>query len=333
MDISTIAVVAVTLMAVTSYLIRAHRNAASGGTLLALAYDAGPLLIALGAIYAIFSGFGIVSPILVGVTLVGGALVTRFCRLHPLRVVAGAQMEAGVPAQILNVVCANVYVNNRTPDSLASGLLATDADIIIVSEWNSGFAAALQRAGGDRYPHRIYDLDDDSDYSVCIVSREQLLPGSGMGKLGSLTVAHAIVIVGGIPIHIYGVNPTALVECKGYAAWKSQMKALRLRLPSLPRPFLIAGDFNTTRHRPEFRALLGSGTIDALAITGLQRTPSFKFAATGLLSVSGPVVRLDHALVSEDVRPISSRNLDSGGSDHLPFLLSLALPRRKPVSS
>ena len=47
--------------------------------------------------------------------------------------------------------------------------------------------------------------------------------------------------------------------------------------------------------------------------------------ADGVLAAPGAVVRLDHVLVSDGVRAISAEDLPSDGSDHVPFLVTLAI--------
>jgi endonuclease/exonuclease/phosphatase (EEP) superfamily protein YafD len=90
-------------------------------------------------------------------------------------------------------------------------------------------------------------------------------------------------------------------------------------------PFVIAGDFNSTRFRPEFKRLLDAGLIDAHDTLGRGLSTSFQLAATGALAAAGGIVRLDHALLSDGVWPVSSRDLDAGGSDHVPFVVTLAV--------
>jgi endonuclease/exonuclease/phosphatase family metal-dependent hydrolase len=96
-------------------------------------------------------------------------------------------------------------------------------------------------------------------------------------------------------------------------------------VPTLDGPFVIAGDLNTTRYRPEFVELLDLGLRDAIDSLGKGLNPSFKLGAEGVLAVVGAVARLDHALVNDHVFPLSVDNLESCGSDHLPFELTVAV--------
>jgi endonuclease/exonuclease/phosphatase (EEP) superfamily protein YafD len=119
------------------------------------------------------------------------------------------------------------------------------------------------------------------------------------------------------------------VERNGYRRWKAEFDTLVRLAPTLRGPVVLAGDLNTTRFRPQFRALLGTGLRDVHDMLGKGLTSSFKLAARGLLASPGALVRLDHALVSSGVRPVRAEDLEAGGSDHLPFRVTLAVRQRR----
>jgi endonuclease/exonuclease/phosphatase family metal-dependent hydrolase len=126
-------------------------------------------------------------------------------------------------------------------------------------------------------------------------------------------------------LHVIGLNPTAVVDPDGFDEWAKQIDTLIAALPSLDRPFVLAGDFNTTQFRPEYKRLLEAGLIDAHDALGKGLTTSFKLSAEGALAAPGTVVRLDHALLSDGVAALGTEDLEASGSDHLPFRLTLAV--------
>ena len=91
----------------------------------------------------------------------------------------------------------------------------------------------------------------------------------------------------------------------------------------------MAGDFNTTRFRPEFRALLRTGFLDGHDALGKGLSTSFRLATEGVLAGPGTVIRLDHALLSKAVCALDAHDLDAGGSDHLPFVMTLAVRQQR----
>jgi endonuclease/exonuclease/phosphatase family metal-dependent hydrolase len=120
------------------------------------------------------------------------------------------------------------------------------------------------------------------------------------------------------------------VACAG----QRRTDTLIAALPSLDRPFVLAGDFNTTVFRPDYKRLLEAGFTDAHDALGKGLTTSFKLSAEGALAAPGTVVRLDHALLSEGVHALHTEDLEACGSDHLPFRLTLAVRQDDaPVSA
>jgi endonuclease/exonuclease/phosphatase (EEP) superfamily protein YafD len=103
------------------------------------------------------------------------------------------------------------------------------------------------------------------------------------------------------------------------------MDALIGYVPSVDGPLVVLGDLNTTTFRPKVQELLDAGLSDAHESLGQGLSTSFKLSADGVLAAPGAVVRLDHALLSDGVRAISTEDLDSGGSDHVPFVVTLAI--------
>ena len=58
---------------------------------------------------------------------------------------------------------------------------------------------------------------------------------------------------------------------------------------------------------------------------GRGLSTSFRLATSGALAAAGTIVRLDHALLSDGVWPVATRDLETAGSDHVPFVATLAV--------
>ena len=258
--------------------------------------------------------------------LVAYQLVLLIPRLVASRV---PRWVRGAPG--LELLVANVFIDNKTPAALARALLARGGDVMVILEWNAVFVREFDAAGGkDAYPHRVFDPADTSDYAVGIVSKKPLVEQSGVVTRGPLKLMRAVVDMGGPALTIVGLNPTAAVDPGGFEEWEEQLDELIRHVPSLVGPFVIAGDLNTTTYRPKVRELLATGLTDAHESLGQGLSPSFKLSAEGVLATA-PVVRLDHVFLSGDVRAISAEDLTSEGSDHLPFVVTLAVrPPNQP---
>jgi endonuclease/exonuclease/phosphatase (EEP) superfamily protein YafD len=309
-----------TALAVSRYVdIVANVDEGSG---LAVAYDALPILLLAAwvvTIAALVTRHWLLA--VVGVMLIVYHLLLVVPRLIAARVPRWAKR-----APTMDIVVANVFIDNQTPDDAARQLIATSADVVIVVESTASFMATFDEAGGSSaYPNRVSDPDDHSDYAVTVASKHQLGPRSQMTTIGPLRLAIADVDVQGISTLVIGLNPMATVDPGGHETWKEQIEALKEFLPTLTGPVIVAGDLNTTRYRPEFEELLELGLHDAIDSLGKGLDPSFKLSAEGVLSTVGAVARLDHALVNDGVFPRSMEDLEPCGSDHQPFKLTVAV--------
>ena len=219
-----------------------------------------------------------------------------------------------------------MYVDNPTPQAAAEQLVGSGADVIVIAEATPEFMRCFDAAGGnDSHPHRVTDPTDTSDYAVAIASRLPLGDNSGMRTIGPLQLAIAEVDIEAIATTIAALNPMATFDPDGQEIWKQQIKALETFIPTVTGPLVVAGDLNTTRYRPEFEELLDTGLLDGIDSLGQAWKPSFSLKSVWPLGGIGFIARLDHALVNDRVRALKVRNLRPRGSDHLPFVITLAV--------
>ena len=292
------------------------------GSGLAVGYDAMPILL-LAAWFVTIAAV-LTSHWLLAAT--GAALSAYHLWLVVPRLLAARPPRWAKRAPTIDIVVANVFIDNKTPQDAARQLVTTVADIVIVVESTAAFMTIFDDAGGsDTYPHRVSDPDDDSDYAVTVASKHELGPRSRMTTIGPLRLAIADIAVNGVSTLVVALNPMAAVDPGGHETWKEQIDALKEFVPTITGPMIVAGDLNTTRYRPEFEELLELGLTDAIDALGKGLNPSFKLGADGVLGTVGAVARLDHALVNDGAFPRRVENLESCGSDHLPFKLQVAI--------
>ena len=292
------------------------------GSVLAIAYDALPILLITA--WVILAAAAITGHWLLAIA--AGGLCSYHLLLVVPRLLAVRRPAWTRHAPILNVVVANVFIDNPTPVQAARQLVEANGDIVVLVESTAAFMAIFDEAGGDAaYPCRVSDPDDDSDYAVTLASKTTLGPRSVMQRIVPLRLAVADIDVDGTSTLVVALNPMATVDPGGHVTWKEQIDVLKSFVPTLSGPLIIAGDLNTTRYRPEFEELLSLGLSDAIDSLGKGLNPSFQLGADGVLAKIGAVARLDHALVNNDMHAISMRNLEPCGSDHLPFVLSVAV--------
>lgn len=232
---------------------------------------------------------------------------------------------AGAPR--ITVAAANVFIGNRTPDASAAGLVATKADVLVVSERNDAFMhslAALDDAGD--YAHHLDEVSDTPDYATSIAARISLLDGSEVVYTGSMAIVRAVVACGDQRLQILGVHLRALTTPNGFGTWRTELNELEVFLQGVRHPYVVVGDFNATQFLPAFARFLGVVRLrPAHDAVGKGLTGSLKPAAHGLLGRFPALGRVDHALCSPAVFPVRVENRRAAGSDHRPFVVTLAV--------
>ena len=300
------------------------------GSGLAIAYDALPLLLVgawIVAVASLLSGHWLLA------AAAGGLCLYHLMLVVP-RLIAVRPPRWARHAPTLELVVANVFVDNETPGDAARQLVAAGGDVVVLVESTPAFVAVFDEAGAAAaYPYRVWDPDDDSDYAVMIATKSELGPRSLMTRIGPLRLAIADIEVDGVATLVVALNPMATVDPGGHVTWKQQIEVLKEFVPTLTGPLIIAGDLNTTRYRPEFEELLALGLSDAIDSLGKGLNPSFKLSADGVLGSVGAVARLDHALVNHGMHALAIRNLEPCGSDHLPFKLKVAVRSTDPKAT
>ncbi len=292
------------------------------GSAIAVAYDVLPLVLFLAPVIAVCA-------LITGHLLLAGAagaLVAYHAVLVVPRMVSDRIPAWARRAPRFRLLVANVYVDNPTPQAAAAQLVASGADVIVIAEATPEFMRCFDEAGGnDSHPHRVTDPADTSDYAVAIASRLPLGDRSGMRTIGALRLAVAEVDIDEIATTIAALNPMATFDPDGQEIWKQQIEELKTFIPTVPGPLVVAGDLNTTRYRPEFEELLDTGLLDGIDSLGQAWKPSFSLKSVWPLGSIGFIARLDHALVNDRIRALQVHNLRPRGSDHLPFVITLAV--------
>ena len=243
------------------------------------------------------------------------------------RLAASPTPEWVTAAPYIKVVVANVFIGNRTPEHSAVMLLETEADLLVVAERNEDFMREFGVAGGTQaYPFRVDGPSSEPDYATAIASRARLLDGSTVVYSGSIRIVRAVMQCGSAELSVVAVHLRAVTEPGGFHAWRTEMKELASYLRTVAPPFVVVGDFNASQFRPALARLLrDAGLVDAHHTAGKGLTRSLKPAAHGALAWFPAFTRVDHALLSPGVHAMDVVNLPSAGSDHYPFLATLAV--------
>ncbi|MEP6623068.1 MAG: endonuclease/exonuclease/phosphatase family protein, partial [Acidimicrobiia bacterium] len=163
-------------------------------------------------------------------------------------------------------------------------------------------------------------------YAMTIASRAPLLPSSAVERPETLTAIRAVVQCGSRPVTVLGVHLSALLGPGGFRMWRKEIHELGELIATLAPPFVVVGDFNSSRFRPEFaRFVRRAGLTDVHGGVGKGLSRSLKLSDRGFLASVPAFTRVDHALLSPGVHALDVENLAPAGSDHHPFVATLAV--------
>lgn len=251
------------------------------------------------------------------------AVAAIVCGWHLLWAVPPLVPRSPPPAagETLRLVSANLLMVHPEPDVLAAELEGIDADVMVLQEYSPRWkATAVQRGWFERYPHQATAIRDDS-FGCAIFSRIPL-EDVGIVTMAGLPQLQVTVVVDGQSVDVLDVHTlpprTASYVPDHHAGTEAILEWVDARGE---RPFVVAGDFNSTPYS-RFDAAMGRRADDAwdLAGAGYGHT-----APNGVFPL--PPIRLDHVYVSESLTVTSAEMGRGSGSDHRPLVVEVGLRR------
>jgi endonuclease/exonuclease/phosphatase (EEP) superfamily protein YafD len=224
-------------------------------------------------------------------------------------------LPAGAPVRILVV---NVLSDNASFDAVARLVADTKPDIVGLLEVTPRWLGSLAPAFTD-YPHRVEEPHERGNFGIAVYSRVPLKGGvEALGSQLPTIVATADVQGGAVGLVVTHTMPP--VDTIGLDMQLSQLDAVARRAHELGGRVIVMGDLNATPWSAPFRGFVAAtGLCDTRAGFGLQAS----FPASSLVMR----IPLDHVLVSCAIG-VRSRIIERDvGSDHLPVLVDLVVPR------
>jgi endonuclease/exonuclease/phosphatase (EEP) superfamily protein YafD len=201
-------------------------------------------------------------------------------------------------------------------------ILDLDPDVVTVQEmteeWETAFQGILER-----YPFQSYCAPPRFHGDVAILSRRPFLGGAQMACLPKASFEARVVDFDGHPV---AIGAQHLRWPWPGRQWR-QVADVETELPKLPTPLLVAGDFNAAPWSASIARYAAAGSLRILAGIGPTWAPDWlpSFVARW----SG--FPIDNVLVSPDVLVLSVTRPEATESDHLPVLVTFAIPFPKPV--
>ena len=217
----------------------------------------------------------------------------------------------------LRIMIANVNYENRQHDHTIELIDAWgDPDILVFPEFMKRWDIALEVIE-DRYPYKLRDGITDKLYGVAVYSRIPMEVVE-VDVPPVMNYRYIVSVVGGVEwngerVHLVSIHPRS-INIPQRVDHIPQMRALNDLLQSLPRPVILAGDFNSTPWSPNMNDIIeNNGLIDIRQGHGLQPT----------WPVYVPILPIDGALISDDLNVTHLEVGPNIKSDHYPLLVEI----------
>lgn len=221
--------------------------------------------------------------------------------------------EAPAEAGSINLVQFNISFRNSTPEAVAAFVRASNADIVTLQEV-AGKAANVMELLAQDYPTRI-SCHFDRVGAVAVLSRLPAASVAAKGCVAKQGMTWIRLMVDGQELTVASLHLHWPWPFKQHR----QIGELEKYLRELPRPVLLAGDFNAA---PWSHAVqrVAAATGDTVA-PGLR----FSFGIEFNDWIPNLPIPIDHILLPRDITPLDMWLGPQLGSDHHPVVARLAL--------
>ena len=246
------------------------------------------------------------SGIAAAVTLAG------FVGLAPAVTLWGGAANGGQESSI-TLVQLNLSFRNRTPEAVADFVREQGADVVTLQEVTRNTARVMELLGDD-YPNRVR-CPFARVGGVAVLSRLPRAPGPSQGCVEGRGLAWLRVMAAGRPVSVASMHLSWPYPF-GQAA---QIDGLEGRLRGIPRPVLVAGDFNAA---PWSHAVDRVAMATDTAIAGGLRFTFDLRPGRWAPAIGMPI---DHVLLPAGISPVEVRVGRGPGSDHRSVIARLAL--------
>ncbi len=231
----------------------------------------------------------------------------------PWYVGPGAGGESG-----FKILHANVYAGNDDARRLIELIAAEQPDLVFLQEINERWVADLAELSAS-YPFRHVEARADK-FGIAVFAREPpvsietiVTPPNGYPSL-LLTTS-----VAGNPLTIISTHATSPIGRARIDVRNAQLASIGAQLASVAGPRILIGDLNTSMWSHQHALLVSA--------TGLRNARrGFGVLPTWPIQLPIAMIPIDHCLVSEEISVLELKTGARIGSDHLPLIVTLALP-------
>ena len=235
-------------------------------------------------------------------------------------VIGGGPAAAGTGAP-LRVVQFNVLTSNDRVPEAAAWLADQDADVIVAQETDLAWAIGLTD-GLDGWEPLPTDTVRSDNFGLMVFVRDGLAVASvEVTDRDIPAIAVELGVAGSPTTLVYAVHTLPPTSPDQVEVADEQLDRAAATVTAHDGPSLVVGDLNATRWSGSYRRLIDAtelrNSADGRGLGGTWPAPLW---FTGMIGI-------DHVLVSDEVAVTGWRTGPSLGSDHLPVVVDLVVPR------
>ena len=229
----------------------------------------------------------------------------------------GAGPDGEAPA--IKIVQLNLSFRNATPEAVAAFIRGEHADIVTLQEVTGKTGRVMELLKQD-YPFHVR-CPFARVGGVAVLSRLPRAPGAARGCVEGQGMAWMRVMAGGQPVSVASLH----LNWPHPFGQERQIGKLENHLRNIPRPVILAGDFNAA---PWSHAVDRIARATDTAVAGGLRF-SFDIGFRGWWPTIP--VPIDHILLPDGLAPLDVALGPGPGSDHRSVIARLALPQNPAV--
>lgn len=227
-----------------------------------------------------------------------------------------ADKSTGAP---LKLVHANVLFRNTDYQRLIDFVSDEDPDLIILQEVTPEWMHGIKMLSRN-YPY-AHDESQHGRYGIAVYSKTPLDSARRIESppLGHPTVV-AVTTINGEQITFISTHPTVPVGEQLYKSRNEQLQSLVELVKQAQGNVVLLGDFNASIWCAHYRRLEQA--------SGLRNTRrGFGILPSWPTFLPFAMIPIDHVLVSKGIAVVETKMGRRIGSDHLPLVVTLALPQ------
>ncbi|MBD1931258.1 MULTISPECIES: endonuclease/exonuclease/phosphatase family protein [Cyanophyceae] len=214
----------------------------------------------------------------------------------------------------------NVYYKNESHSRVISLVREEKPDVAVFLEVNNLWSKELEKLQ-DILPYTFTSKMPEKSLNLQIYSKVPLentqIKSLGEGRPALL----ADVTIQGKVVSIIATHPNIPTTNSSFKQRNQQFKAIGDYVPRIKNLVVLIGDLNTTMWSPFYQRMVDNAGL-------INTRQGFGILPTWKTPIPWVYIPLDHCLVSPEIQVKNFRRGRDVGSDHLPVIADLVMPKK-----